>query len=123
MSAYTLCGNTRGDPHLLGFFFVGIFLEFSITLYWEWFLPKSSCQCLVTFASLALGNSKCWAASEISSHHLPHLTGTGIGKVQRRIMRPCVPPDLRVLAAALNSLGHHKAVIERTQLQELEAKD
>ena len=55
MSAYTLCGNTRGDPHLLGLFFVGIFLEFSITLYWEWFLPKSSCQCLVTFASLALG--------------------------------------------------------------------
>lgn len=68
-------------------------------------------------------SSKCWAASEISSHHLPHLTGIGIGKVQRRIMRPCVPPDLRVLAAALNSLGHHKAVIERTQLQELEAKD
>lgn len=34
-------------------------------------------------------------------------------------MCPCVSPDLRVLAANLNSLGHHKAVIEGTQLQEL----
>ena len=55
MSPYKLCGNTRGDLHLLGFFFVGFFLELSVTLYWEWFLPKASCQCLVTFASLALG--------------------------------------------------------------------
>lgn len=54
----------------------------------------------------------------------PHLTGTGIGELQSKgIMCPCVPPDLRVLAADLKSLGHHKAVIERTQLQEVEAKD